>query len=48
LKKWDPTLFALGVVVLAYYEALTSDVIKQLGQRAVRVSDATVDISGLK
>jgi len=47
LKKWDPTLFAQGVVVLAYYDALTSDVIKQLGNHAVQAS-ATVDISGLK
>ena len=48
LKKWDPTLFAQGVVVLAYYDALTSDVIKQLGNRAVQASNATVHISGLK
>jgi hypothetical protein len=48
LKKWDPTLFAQAVVVLAYYDALTSDVIKQLGNRAVQASNATVDISGLK
>jgi len=48
LKKWDPVLFAEGVVVLAFRELLTDDVIKQLGDRAVRLSSATVDVAGLK
>src|ERR1039458_2714241 len=48
MKKWDPAMFAEGVVILAYHEQLTADKIKQLGNRAVRYSNATVDVAGLK
>jgi len=48
LKKWDPVIFAQGVVVLAFDQLLTEDGIKQLTARAVRYSDATVDVAGLK
>jgi hypothetical protein len=48
MKKWNPSMFAEGVVILAYHEELTADKIKQLGNRAVRYSNATVDVAGLK
>jgi hypothetical protein len=48
MKKWNPNVFAEGVVVLAFDQMLTTDVIKQLGMRAVRFSNATVDVAGLK
>jgi hypothetical protein len=48
MKKWNPTVFAQGVVVLAFQELLTRDLITQLGNRAVSYSNATVDVAGLK
>jgi len=48
MKKWNPTVFAQGVVVLAFDELLTADVINQLGSRAVRYSAATVNVVELK
>jgi hypothetical protein len=48
LKKWNPTVFAEGVVVLAFDQLLTSDLVTQLGNRALRHSGATVDASNLK
>jgi hypothetical protein len=48
MKKWNPVLFAQGVVVLAFDQVLTRDVITKLGDRAVRYSDATVDVSGFR
>lgn len=48
MKKWNPMVFAQGVVVLAFDEMLTRDVITQLGNRAVRYSNATVDASDFK
>jgi hypothetical protein len=48
MKKWNPAVFAQGVVVIAYYEALTADVVVQLANRAIRYSNATVDVAGLK
>ena len=48
MKKWNPTVFAQGVVVLAFHELLTRDLITQLGKRAVRNSNATVDVAGFK
>lgn len=48
LKKWDPNLFAQGVVLLAVDQRLTPDVITLLGQRAVRYSNATADVSGFR
>jgi hypothetical protein len=48
MKKWNPAMFAEGGVVLAYHDELTTDKIKQLGNRAVRYSNATIDVAGLK
>ena len=48
LKKWDTNLFAQGVVLLAVDQRLTPDVIALLGQRAIRYSNATVDVSGFR
>jgi hypothetical protein len=48
IKKWDPRPFAQGVVVLAFHEMLTRDVIMELSNRAVRYSNATVDVAGLE
>jgi hypothetical protein len=48
MKKWDPSVFVQGVVVLAFSQMLTIDVIRQLGMRAVRHSNVTEDIAGLR
>jgi hypothetical protein len=49
MTKWDPNVFAQGVVVIAFLdEVLTPDLITQLGSRAVRYSNATVDVARLK
>jgi hypothetical protein len=48
MKKWDPVIFAQGVVVLAFDQLLTDDTIRQLTARAVRYSNATVDVARLK
>jgi hypothetical protein len=48
MKRWDPDVFAQGVVLLAVDQSLTPDVVKRLGKRAVRYSNATVDVSGFK
>jgi hypothetical protein len=48
MKKWDPIIFAQGVVLLAFDEMLTRDVILQLAHRACRQSNATVDVTGLE
>ena len=48
MKRWDPNVFAQGVVLLAVDQSLTPDVVKRLGKRAVRHSNATVDVSGFK
>lgn len=48
MRKWNPTIFAEGVVILAYQQELTADKVKQLGNRAVRYSNATVDVAALK
>jgi hypothetical protein len=48
MKRWDPNVFAQGVVLLAVDQSLTPDVVKRLGKRAVRYSNATVDVSGFK
>ena len=48
LKKWNPMLFAQGVVVVAFDHMLTSDMVAQLGKRAVRYSGATVNVADLK
>jgi hypothetical protein len=48
MKKWDPMVFAEGVVVLAFDQMLSRDVIMQLGNRAFRQTNASVDVTGLK
>ena len=48
MKKWNPVVFAEGVVVIAFDQMLTADVIKRLGERAIRYSNATVDVADLK
>jgi hypothetical protein len=48
MKKWNPTVFTQGVVVLAFQQLLTRNVITQLGDRAVRYSNASVDVAELK
>jgi hypothetical protein len=45
MKEWDPAVFVQGVVILAFDEMLTHDVIVQLSNRALRQSNATVDIA---
>jgi hypothetical protein len=49
MKKWDPTVFAEGVVVLAVDDLLTVDMIKQLSKRAILLSNpADDDVAGVK
>jgi hypothetical protein len=47
MKKWDPITFAQGVVVLAFDQMLTHDVIVQLGDRGFHQSNAAVDVADL-
>ena len=48
MKRWNPTVFAQGVVVLAFHDLLTRDLITQLGHRAVTYSNAKVDVAEFK
>jgi len=48
MTKWDPVVFAQGVVVLAFDQLLTTDRVQQLSARAIRYSSATVDVAGFK
>ena len=48
MKKWDPNLFAQGVVLLSVDQSLTPDLVAQLGKRAIRYSNAAVGVSGLR
>lgn len=48
LKQWNPALFTEGVVVLAFEEVLTPDAIKQMGERAVRYTDSSVDMADFR
>jgi hypothetical protein len=48
MKKWDPIVFARGVVVLTFGQMLTADVIVQLGNRAIEHSGAATDVARLK
>ena len=48
MKKWNPILFAQGVVILSFDKILTSDVVTQLSKRAIRYSNTTVDVDELK
>jgi hypothetical protein len=43
LKKWDPYLFAQGVVVLAFEELLPKKELLSVAKRAVTWADSTVD-----
>jgi hypothetical protein len=47
MKKWDATVFAEAVVVLAFDEMLTPDVIAELSNRALRFSNSTGDSLGI-
>jgi hypothetical protein len=48
LRKWNPAMFTQGVVVVAFDQVLTADMVKQLAIRAVQYSDATVDVAEIK
>jgi hypothetical protein len=48
LTKWNPAMFTQGVVVVAFDQVLTADVVKQLAIRAVQYSNATVDVAEIK
>jgi hypothetical protein len=48
LTKWNSAMFAEGVVVVAFDQVLTSDVVKQLAIRAVQYSNATVDVAEIQ
>ena len=48
LKQWNPALFTEGVVVLAFEQVLTPDGIKQMGEEAVRYTDATINVADLR
>ena len=48
LQRWSQSIFTEGVVVLAFDQVLTQDVIKQLGRQAVQRAAATVDLVELK
>jgi hypothetical protein len=49
MTKWDPNVFAQGVVVLAFLDqVLTPDLIVQMGTRAVRYSNTTLNVAQLK
>ena len=45
MKKWDRDKFAQGIVLLLL---LNTDVIEQLSSRAVRYSNATINVSRMK
>lgn len=48
MKKWDPFVFAEGVVVLTFDDMLTRDAIAQLGNQALQQSNAAINVAGLK
>ena len=48
MKKWDPTVFAEGVVVLAFDQILSPNLVTQLSKGALNVSNATADGVGFK
>jgi hypothetical protein len=47
LTKWNPSMFAQGVVVMAFDQVLTADLVRQLAGRAIQYSNATVDVTEL-
>ncbi len=48
MTKWDPAVFAEGVVVLAFDKLLTDVMVTQLSKRAILYSNATLDVAGFK
>jgi len=48
LTKWNPAMFAEGVVVVAFHDVLSADVIRRLARRALQYSDTMVDVVELK
>ena len=48
LKKWSPSMFTQGVVVAAFDQVLTADLVKRLAGRAVQYSNATIDVTELQ
>jgi hypothetical protein len=48
LRQWNPALFAQGVVVLAFDQVLTSDLVRRLAKRVIEQSNAMVDVADLK
>jgi hypothetical protein len=48
LKKWSPAMFTQGVVVVAFDQVLTADLVKQLAIRAVQYSNATINVMELQ
>lgn len=48
LKQWNPVMFTEGVVVLAFDQVLTPDAIKQMGQKAARQVNATIDAADFR
>jgi hypothetical protein len=48
MKRWDPVIFAQGVVLLAFDEVLTPDLIRQMRDRALRITNSSVDVTALK
>jgi hypothetical protein len=44
LTKWDPYLFAEGVVIFAFEELLPTEQRRQVAKRAVTWADSTVEI----
>jgi len=48
LKNWDPAMFTQAVVVMAYYQILTTDMQKQLTRRALEYANASISVNDLK
>jgi len=48
LKDWNPAMFTQAVVVMAYYQMLTTDMQKQLTRRALEYANASVNVGELK
>jgi len=48
LKNWNPAMFTQAVVVMAYYQMLTTDMQKQLTQRALEYANASVSVGELR
>ena len=44
LTKWDPNLFAQGVVIFAFEELLPTEQRRLLAKRAVTWADSTVEL----